>query len=116
MDKLQGLLVGSCGQYVKAAGSVKSFGSFFFLRCQKMACGLPDFLLLESIDSGCRIPFLIVPDGLDFYKNKGLAVACDDIEFATLIGVVSSENLVTLAAKVRRGLRLDKVPLGLVVH
>jgi len=82
-------LVGAGGQYVKTAGFVEAFGGVRFLRGQEVAGGLPNFLLLEGVHACGGVSLLVVPDGLDFDKDEGLAIAGDDVEFSTAVGVVA---------------------------
>ena len=87
--KLERGLIDAGTQDVKAAGFFKSSGGEFFLCCQKVACGLPNFLLLECVYAGRRIPLLVVPHGLDFDEDKFVSIAGDDVEFSAAVGVVA---------------------------
>lgn len=87
--KLERGLIDAGTQDVKAAGFFKSFGGEFFLCCQKVACGLPNFLLLECVYAGRRIPLLVVPHGLDFDEDEFVSIAGNDVEFSAAVGVVA---------------------------
>ena len=115
MDKLERFLVGAGGEYVKTTGFVEAFGGVRFLRGQKVAGGLPDFLLFEGVDAGRRVSLLVVPDGFDFDKDEGLAIAGDYVEFSAAVGVVACQNVVAFAHQVCGGLGFDKISFWTVV-
>ena len=87
--KLKRGLIDSCTENVEAARFLETFGGEFFLRCQKVTRGLPNFLLLEGVHAGCRIPLLVVPHGLDFDKDELVSIAGDDVEFSATVSVVA---------------------------
>ena len=87
--KLERGLIDSCTEYVEAARFLETFGGEFFLRCQKVTCGLPNFLLLEGVHAGRRIPLLVAPHGLDFDKDEFVSIAGDDVEFSATVSVVA---------------------------
>ena len=87
--KLKRGLIDSCTENVEAARFLETFGGEFFLRCQKVTRGLPNFLLLEGVHAGCRIPLLVVPHGLDFDKDEFVSIAGDDVEFSATVSVVA---------------------------
>ena len=97
MCKLERLLISSSAENIKTAGLVKTFRGKFFLCCQKMAGGLPKFLLLERVHAGGRVAFVVVPDGFDFDKDECCSIAGDNIEFSTVVSVIASYDFIALA-------------------
>ena len=81
------------------------------MRGQKVAGGLPDFLLFEGVHACGRVSLLVVPHGFDFDKDECCAVAGDDVEFSTAVGIVAGQDFIAVALQIRGGLRLDGVPL-----
>ena len=63
-----------------------------------MARCLPDFLLLQGVYAGGRIALLVVPYGLDFYKDECASIAGDNVQFTAHVGVIAGDNLVAFAA------------------
>lgn len=109
--ELERFLVGAGAQYVETAWRVEAFGRDCILRCQKVAGGLPNFLLLEGVHAGGRIPFLVVPDGLDFDEYESSVIAGDNVEFSAVVSVIAGDDFIAFAHQERDGLRLDKISL-----
>ena len=91
MCELERLLVGACAQNVKTTGLIESFRGDGFLCGQKVASGLPNFLLLGGV------AFLIIPDGLDFDKDEGCSFAGDNVEFSAMVCVVTGYDFIAFA-------------------
>ena len=114
--ELERFLVGACAQHVETAWRVESFGRDCILRCQKVAGGLPYFLLLEGVHAGGRVPFLTVPNGFDFDKNERSVIASDNVELPAMVSVIAGDNLIPFAHQKRHRLRLDKISLRPVLR
>ena len=97
MCELERLLVGACAQNVKTTGLIESFRGDGFLCGQKVASGLPNFLLLERVHASGGVAFLIIPDGLDFDKDEGCSFAGDNVEFSAMVCVVTGYDFIAFA-------------------
>ena len=111
VHKLERFLVGAGAQNVKTAWRFETFGRDCFLRCQKVASGLPNLLLLEAVHAGSGVPFLVVPDGFDFDKNERPVIAGDNVELSAVVSVITGDYLIAFAHQERHRLRLDKISL-----
>jgi len=112
--ELERFLVGAGAQNVETARRVEPFGHDCFLRCQKVASGLPNLLLLETVHAGSGVPFLVVPDGLDFDENECPVIAGDNVELSAMVSVITSDNLVAFAHQVRDRLSFDEISFSVV--
>lgn len=112
--KLERFLVGAGAQNIETARSVKALRGNCFLRCQEMASGLPNLLLLESVHTCGRVPFLVIPNRLDFNKNESPVIAGDNVEFSAMVSVITGDNLVAFAHQECHRLRLYKISLSAI--
>ena len=115
MCKLERLLVGAGAQHVKTAWLIEAFWGDGFLCGQKVASGLPNFLLLERVHASGGVPFLVIPYGLDFDKDECCSIAGDNVEFSAMVCVVTGYDFITFAQQIRNGLRFDEVPFAFVL-
>ena len=112
--ELERFLVGAGAQNVETARRVETFGRDCFLRCQKVASGLPNLLLLETVYAGCGVAFLVVPNRLDFDENERPVIAGDNVELPAVVSVIAGDNLIPFAHQKRHRLRLDKISFSAV--